>query len=143
MSGEKVSIATPSAQSQTIFTSATLTTTTAGSNIVGIENYSSALFFAQVSAVTGTTPTFDIYVQGLLPDGTTFQDLCHFTQITGTANRWFWFIPGASQEAAVQTSALAAGSSKNLAMPGTIRVNVVITGTNPSGLVKVTAHFYN
>lgn len=141
MAGEKINAGSPSSENQTVFASQTLATTTAGSAIVGVAKYTQAVFFAQVSSVTGTSPTFDISIQTLMPDATTWQAIGNFAQITGTANRYLWHVPGASAEAATATS-LTAATQANLGLGGTIRVNVVVGGTNPSGVVKVTASFF-
>lgn len=143
MAGEKIPQSPNSAQAQTLFTSATLASgTTSGSSVVGMECYTTALFMAKVSAVTGTSPTIDIYIQQLLPDGTTWQDIAHFAQITGTANRIIWFVTGASSETAVQTAALTAATIKAINIGGTIRATVILAGTNPAATVAVFAHLY-
>lgn len=139
---ETISAGSPSSENQTIFTSSTLTSSDSGAKIVGVGRYTTALFMATAATVTGTSPTFDIYIQTLLPDNTTWQDIAHFTQITGTANRIVWFVTGASSEAAVQTAALAAGTIKAIGLGGAIRARVVVGGTNPSGVIAVYASFW-
>lgn len=141
---ETVSLGSPGAFNQTVFSATTLTASTSGAKIPGIEKYTSALFYLQCGTVTGTSPTLNCYIQTLLPDNSTWQDIASFTQIVAsTASRVVHFVTGASSEAAVQTEALAAGSVKAIGLGHFIRVRCVIGGTNPSfASVTVTANFF-
>lgn len=143
MAGEKLQTAALSAVNQTIFTSATLTTSTNGDAIVGAEAYTSCLISATVSTVTGTSPTFDVYIQSLLPDGATWNDTIHLSQLTTAATKAFWHVPGAAAGVVVQTGALAANSAAPNWLGGKFRVRVVVAGTNPSGVIVVNANFFS
>lgn len=125
------------------------TTTANDTNIVnGLERYTTALFMLDVTAASGTTPTLVVRIQRLLPDGNgsgttgTWQDLCAFTSVAATGKRWYHFVTGATQEAAVQTGALTAASAKNLTLGGMNRVQYTIGGTNPSFTFDVYADYY-
>ena len=131
----------PSALLQTLYPSTTLTVTTSGNKFIGVERYTTALFFLVAATVTGTSPTYDVYIQRLLPDNTTWQDIIHFTQVTTTSNQIAHFVTGASSIAAVQTAALAAATTKAISLGGAIRAHVVVGGTNPSASIAVYADF--
>lgn len=142
MAGEKITTAALAALNQTIFTSATLTTTTNGDAIVGAEAYTSCLISATASTVTGTSPTFDVYIQTLLPDNATWNDTCHLAQLTTAATKAYWQVPGAAGAVTVQTGALAAGTAVSNWLGGKFRVRVVVGGTNPSAVIVVNASFF-
>lgn len=144
MAGETVYLGSPSSFGATLFTSATVTASISGAKIPGMEKYTSALFFLSVGTVTGTSPTLDVYIQTLLPDNTTWQDIAHFTQITSsTATRIIHFVTGASSEAAVETEALTAGTIKAIGLGCFIRVRCVVGGSTPSfGTTVVYANFF-
>ena len=143
MAGEKLTApGSPCAAAQTLFTSATIAATTSGSSFTGVERYTTAVFMLKVGTVSGTSSTVDAYIQTLLPDGTTWQDIAHFTQVTSsTSNQIVHFVTGAASVAAVQTAALAAATIKAISIGHTIRAHVVIGGTNPSAVVAVYATF--
>ena len=134
----------PSTASKEIFNQTVTATLAAWTPQVGMERYTSAEFFISVASVTGSTPLFDIYIQTLLADGSTWQDLVHFTQITTTATeRAFFVTSAATATAAVQTAALAAATIKTgISLGHTIRVHVVAAGTTPSALIKAYGSFY-
>jgi len=144
MAGETVSLGSPASFNATLFTTATLTASASGAKIPGIEKYTSALFQLTVGTVTGTSPTLNCYIQTLLPDNTTWQDIVSFTQVTAsTSNQIAHFVTGAASIAAVQTEALAAGSIKAIGLGCFLRVRAVVGGTNPSfGNTVVYASFY-
>lgn len=140
---ETVTLGSPSSFGNTIFSTTTLTASASGAKLPGMEKYTSALFVATSGAVTGTTPTLNVYIQTLLPNGSTWQDIISFTQITTATSRIAHFVTGAASEAAVQTEALTAGSLKAIGLGNFIRVRCVVGGTNPSFTgVIVTANFF-
>ena len=144
MAGEKLTApGSPCAAAQTLFTSATVTATTSGGSFTGVERYTTAVFHLVGATVTGTSPTFDVYIQTLLPDNTTWQDIIHFTQMT-TSNltQVAHFVTGAASIAAVQTAALSAATTKAITLGHTIRTHIVVGGTNPSAVVVVKATFF-
>lgn len=144
MAGETVPIGSPSSAYNTIFTQATLTATTAGDKIPGMERYTSALFMLSGGTVTGSTPTLDVYIQTLMPDGATWCDILAFTQKTAsTFTEKAWFVMGASEVAAITTSTLTQTTAAKIGLGNHIRVNCKLTGTTPSFAdVVVYASFY-
>lgn len=134
---------TPASITQLLF-SQTVTTTVTGPVHNGCERYTSAEFYLSVATVTGSTPLFNVYIQTLLADGSTWQDLVHFTQATAaTTERAFFVTSAATATAAVQTAGLAAATIKAGARLGhTIRVHVVAAGTTPSGVINIYGSFY-
>lgn len=144
MAGETVYLGSPSSFGATLFTSATVTASVSGAKIPGIEKYTSALFQLEVGTVSGSTPTLNVYIQTLLPDATTWNDIVSFTQVTSsTSHQLAHFVTGASTLAAVQTEALAAGSIRAMGLGCFIRVRCVVAGTTPSfGTTVVYANFF-
>lgn len=138
----------PNAQAccnMTCFTSTALAgaATTNSATIVGLEGFTTADFLFKLTSVTGTSPTFDIYVQTLLPDNSTWCDVIHFAQFTAAANKGWHHVAGASGAITIQTAALAANSSAPLWLGGSMRVSVVVGGTNPAGTLVGTVTLYS
>jgi len=144
MAGETVYLGSPASTNQIIFAAQNLTASTSGANIPGMEKYTSALFYLTIGAVGGSTPLIDVYIQTLLPDATTWQDIAHFTQVTSsTVSEIIHFVTGASSVAAVQTEALASATIKAIGLGHTIRVRVKMAGTSPTAAsTTVYASFY-
>lgn len=84
------------------------------------------------SAVSGTSPTLDVYVQKLLPDGSTWQDIAAFTQFTGNATRVMHLVSGGNLEEAASEAALTAGTTNSVPFGRWWRLKFKIGGTNPS-----------
>jgi hypothetical protein len=123
-----------SATRQTLVASNTITSTTTGTgNIIGLDAFSIADIQLSVTAASGTTPTLDVYVQKLLPDGVTWDDIIHFTQATAAANYMATMTVGGGGVHTAATRSLAAGTVRaNCTFGNTWRVDVVVGGTNPS-----------
>lgn len=83
------------------------------------------------SSTAGTSPTLDIAVQKLLPDGTNWQAIAQFTQITGDGTRVMHLVSGGNLEEAAATS-LSSGTLHSVPFGGWWRLNYVIGGTSPS-----------
>ena len=91
----------PPSGSSTIFqwiNAATLTSSDTTADMVGLSTLSQATLFLNVTAASGTSPTLDVYVQKKLADAATYQDIAHFSQITGTAKRVMHMITGGNKE---------------------------------------------
>lgn len=133
----------PAAITQLLF-SQTVTATATGPIHNGCERYTSAEFYLSVATVTGSTPLFDVYIQTLLANGSTWQDLVHFAQATAaTTERGFFVTSAATATDGVDTAALAAATIKaGIGMNHTIRIHVVAAGTTPSGIINVYGSFY-
>lgn len=137
----------PNAQAcvnMTCFASQTLASgTTNSSTIVGLEAYTSADFLFKLTAVTGTSPTFDVYIQTLLPDNATWCDVIHLAQFTAAANKGWHHVAGASAALTIQTGALTVNTAAPLWLGGSVRVSVVVGGTNPAGTLVGTVILYS
>lgn len=143
MAGEKLQSGGVAAFNQTIFTSAVIAsaTTTVGDKIIGTEGYTSMLVQATVSAIGGASPTVNIYVQTLLPDGATWNDMISMTQLTANGTKLFWHVAGAAGAVVVNDGALAAGTAAPNGLCGPIRVKVITAGTFTTATVVVNANF--
>ena len=141
---ETAPLGSPSSFGNTIFSTTTLAASASGAKLPGVEKYTSALFQLGVGTVTGTSPTLDVFIQTLLPDGSTWQDILAFTQVTSsTSSQKGWFVSGAASVAVVKTEALAAATAEPIGLGNYIRVRCKVGGTNPSfGNVVVYANFY-
>lgn len=141
---ETVYLGSPSSFGAILLASSTVTQSVSGAKIPGIEKYTSALFQLEVGTVSGTSPTLNVYIQTLLPDNTTWQDIVSFTQVTSSTSHQIAHFPtGASSIAAVQTEALSAGSIKAIGLGCFLRVRCVVTGSSPSfGSTVVYANFF-
>ena len=146
MAGEKLTCpGSPCAKAQTVLTTlSTVTASASGDAITGVERYTTAIFWLQTGTGTGTSPTCNVYIQTLLPDNTTWQDIAHHTQATSSnLSDIAWFVSGASIVAAVQTEALASATAKAIGLGCFIRARCKVGGTNPSfANVTVTANFF-
>lgn len=102
-----------------------------------------ATFLIDVTAVTGTTPTLNVYIQNRLPDGVTADDIVSFTQRTSAAKERCYYEVGTGNTIGAATDGtLAAASTKTGALLGDwIRVKWVVAGTNPHFTFSLSASF--
>jgi hypothetical protein len=108
----------------------------------GVGQYSSADVFLKVTAASGTTPTLNVYIQKLSPDGLTWQDIASVTQATTTGNQSFTAV-SSSQAPFTPTDATLTQTTLKLAHMGSIwRCKWVIGGTNPSFTFEIWGTFY-
>lgn len=101
-------------------------TTTGASGALTNNSGRGALFFLNVTAATGTTPTLDVRLQVQDPVSLAFIDLpgCAFAQITtATGLRMIEIAPGLPEAANVRV---------NRALPRVYQIAWAITGTTPS-----------
>lgn len=111
--------------------------------LTGIERYTSAIVELDVTANSGTSQTLDVYVQTLLPDATTWQDLIHFAQFTtSNATHVASIVSGGDSIGVANESDLGAGTIKDFVLGDTWRVRFVIGGTNPSFTFAVHMSLY-
>lgn len=108
----------------------TATDTTAA--MVGIASIAQATLYLKVTAASGTSPTFDLFLQKLLPDAATWQDIAHFAQATGTGNQVMHMVTGGNKVEAQQTNSLAAATINAVPFGSTWRLSALIAGTSPS-----------
>lgn len=117
----------------------TLTSTDNTPDILGIDFYTLATLYLNVTAGTGTSPTFDCYVQKKLVDSTfatagsgTYHDIAHFSQISSTGKRVLSLVNGGNKEEAQEDAALAAGTALSVHFGSVWRIKFVVAGTSPS-----------
>lgn len=117
--------------------------TAVSGKFTGIDNYSMADIFLNVTAVSGTTPTLNVFLQKLSPDNSTWQDIAACTQVTtATGNQSFTPISASQVPFAPTDATLTQTTMKLAAMGSTWRVKYVIAGTNPSYTFAVFANFF-
>lgn len=107
--------------------------------------FSTATFFLDVTAVAAaSTDTLDVFIDRLLPDGSTWDNIVHFTQVLGNG--------GAKKFVADMTAGTAAGevravgdavanSVRDVQWGSTLRVRWEIAGGTASFTFSLTAHF--
>ena len=123
-------------------------------------------FIVSITTVSGTSPTFDVYVQRLLPSAASTDvapfpptgafvpdDLLHFTQMTTTANRVINLVSASATGTAnaevittadytISNAALTAANSRICPVGDNFQVKVVVSGTSSSGFVSLVARLY-
>lgn len=116
----------------------------AAGKITAVDSYTMADVFLTVGTVSGTTPTLNMYLQKLSPDGATWQDIASCTQVTSSTQKQSFTPISASQVPFAPTDAtLTQTTMKLAAMGSTWRLKWVIGGTSPSfGAVAVWGNFY-
>lgn len=103
--------------------------------------FTQAVFELDVTVVSGTTPTLNVYIQSLLPDGTNWDDVVSFTQVTAASRRVARLSGLANVEAAANDAALTAGTVRSGPFGPLVRVKWVIAGTTPSFTFSVASDF--
>lgn len=148
--------------------SQTLTTNGSGPDLNLAQAYQAAIFSISASTVTGTSPSFSFFIQtqltpaattdlvGNAPTGTPFHDdLLGFTAITtnGTSIARITTspigagTPSTSGSLAVgmdyisKDATLTAGNYRLGSLGGMLRIKWTVSGTSPSGVFSVQAHF--
>lgn len=142
-----------------------VTTSGTGPDINLVQGWQAAIITFVTSTVSGTSPTFDVFVQrklgqpaatdtsGNAPTGTAiYDDLLHFTQTTtsGTTrviNVSSGYVPATTANAtalttadwAQQDAAIGAANLRVGPIGGQWRVKFTIGGTSPAGTISVTA----
>ena len=97
----------------------------------GNDEYHAAVFALDVSAVTGTLPTLDVWVQLMMPNDT-WSDLVAFARMSGAGTRIATIIPlGPPEisEAALSNKGLSLGSVRTFPLANNMRVVWDIGGT--------------
>lgn len=110
----------------------------------GSSQFSSALFYLNVTAVSGTLPTLDCYIQTEMPNED-YEDAIAFGQVSSTTKRRAILLPGNVMEEGLHLdTALTASSTKGVPLGAKWRVKWIIGGTlSPSFTFDVTADFYD
>ena len=147
---------------EVILLNSTITTSGTGPDINLIQGWQAAIVSVNTSAVGGTSPTFDLYIQkklgqpaagdvaGAAPTGTAiYDDVLHFTQLTTNVTKIAQLCTGAVTPTANATSATTADWSNADAALGAAtlrigpigglwRLKYVVSGTSPTALLAVT-----
>lgn len=112
--------------------------------IGGASQFSSALFFLNVTAVAGTLPTLDCFVQMEMPNED-YADVIAFGQILATVKRRAVTVPGNVIEEGLHTNgSLTLSSVKGIPLGPRWRAKWTIGGTlSPSFTFDITADFYD
>ena len=110
-------------------------TATGNSGAIQIPTFSQMLVGVDVTAVSGTTPAMDIYLQGSDDGGTTWYDMPYDLQMTTAAAPAD--IDANETRRNINGTAAAAATGKHLAIykeipTDTVRLRWVISGTTPS-----------
>jgi hypothetical protein len=132
------------------------TTSSTGPDINLIQGWQAAIISLNLSTVSGTNPTFDVYIQkklgqaasadtaGIAPTGTPiYDDLLHFTQMTTTGIRITQVCTGSQVPTAnatgittadwlQQDAGITAGVIRIGPIGGLWRVKFVLGGTSPT-----------
>jgi hypothetical protein len=108
-------------------------------------NMSNLLVKLSVSAASGTSPTLDVYFQQSLDGGTTFVDVAHYPQVTGTLTNphYLNLSVGAdnSIKSGVGDGTITANSLGASLVSNVWRVKWVIGGTDPSFTFAIDAFY--
>jgi hypothetical protein len=124
--------------------SAAFTATGAGDAMPGAECYTAMDVLLDVTAKSGTSPTLDVYIQKLMPDNSTYQDLIHFSQVTATGQQLCSFVQQPTATPITPQSKSATANTQVATLLGhTLRVAYTIGGTNPSFTFSVKADFFS
>jgi hypothetical protein len=105
----------------------------------------------KVTAITGTTPTLDIFLQGSPDTGATYCDYARFAQVTSTASTQKQLLsltpfsivgPGAGPAAAAANTCLdgtmTPAGSFQAGFGDRLRVKAIVAGTTPSVTFTIT-----
>jgi hypothetical protein len=98
-----------------------------------------------VTAASGTSPTLDVYFQQSLDGGSTWVDVAHYPQVTGTLTNPHYLSLAAGAANAISSgvgdATIAANSLGTSLVSNVWRVKWVIGGTSPSFTFAVDAYY--
>lgn len=109
--------------------------------ITGCDKYSALVLQAKFASTGGTSPTFNIYLQQLAPDGSTWYDIASMTQITANGNYILAVVSAGSSNFTATTGTLTAGTILSVPFGGNMRVFIDVGGTNPTAAITVGIEF--
>lgn len=98
---------------------------------IGCDRFTGILIFFKITAVSGTTPTLNAYLQTLMPDFTTWADIASITQLNSAAPHILNYMSTGSAQFTVTDGTLAAGTILLAPIGRKLRLKIVIAGTNP------------
>jgi len=111
-------------------------TTSDNTNQIRVQGrFTAAIFFLNVTAVSGTNPTLNVYIQNLLPNSTTSldgtpDDIIAFSQRTSTGSERAYFVEGGNTIGAPTDATLTAGTMLKCLLGDMVRIKWVIGGTS-------------
>jgi hypothetical protein len=113
-------------------------TTTSGNQ--EIRGASRLAVHLKVTAVSGTTPTIDVWLQHSVDGGVTWDDFAHFAQLTAAGDRIIQHscdVVSGTPEHVAQDAALAAATVRHGPLGALTRAKVTLGGTTPAATVQV------
>ncbi len=119
-------------KSVSLLDSAAQTATGQGTAVTGLRGHSGMSVHLDVTAAaTEVDDTLDVYVQRLLPDGSTWDDLVHFTQVLGNGSTVDFVADvimdsSANDERATTQETLGVGTARAAIISDQLRVTWVI-----------------
>lgn len=138
-------------KSVTLLASATRTSSGAGTAVTGLRGFRGGTFMLSITdAATAAGDTLNVYVQRLLPNGTSWDDIVSFTQVLGNGADTLTYVADvifdsqASDERVAADGSLAAGTVSAVAFGDSLRVKYTIASADtPSFTFSVTADLFN
>lgn len=129
---------------KTILTKTTYGTSGETDKIVGCSQFKSFLFTVKIANQAGTSPTLNVYLQNLMPDGSTWGDFASLTQITTNGTYQQPYVVGATAPASftLTDGTLTAGTVKVMPICDILRVKLTYGGTNPRHDVTLGIEFF-
>lgn len=114
--------------------SAAFTATGASDPVENLAPRTMGTVYVNVSAVSGTTPTLDLYLQGSYDGGQNWVDLASSPQVTATGGVILALSSqgAASAPFAATDGTMAASTAKTVTFPDRVRLKYKIAGTTPS-----------
>ena len=134
--------ARPHVTAASLYSFTTASTNGTSSAVTGLGVFKEADVLVDVTSVSGTSPTLDLYIDGRLAGGTAWVNVARLTQIT-TANQIAVHLSkaqGTNTEVSV-TSDAGAGTLRRIGWGDAMRVRRVIGGTGPSISATVYANY--
>ncbi len=120
---------------------ATVTANTASDAVSGCDHFTAMILHIDLSAIGGTSPTFDVYLQQLSADGSTYYDMAHFPQIVANGQYYLGLVSGGNLLFSGAAASLAANTIRTVPFGGTQKISIVKGGTNPTAVIKVHAEY--
>jgi hypothetical protein len=116
-----------------------------GAIVINDMDMENLLVRLSVTAASGTSPTLDVYFQQSLDGGSTWVDVAHYPQVTGTLSNphYLNLAVGASNviSSGVGDGTIAANSLGTSLVSNVWRIRWVIGGTSPSFTFAVDAFY--
>lgn len=113
-------------------------------SMYGLDSFTRALFFLDVTAASGTLPVLKVYVQMLMPDGSSWADIAAFSQMVATGQRFVTVALPAIAEVGVTDGAIALSSTTSVPLGPRYKFKWKVSGSlNPSFTFAVWMDIYD